>query len=117
VAIPAADESATYAVLEFHSRQRLQPSETLPRTLAGMGRELGHFLARRGGELRPGELTPREREVLQLTSQGLSNKMVARELALSPSTVKTHFENIYAKWGVSDRAAAVAKALRDGLIR
>ncbi|MEA2288463.1 MAG: Bacterial regulatory protein luxR family, partial [Solirubrobacteraceae bacterium] len=38
-------------------------------------------------------------------------------LILSPATVKTHFENIYEKLGVSDRAAAVAHAMRIGLIR
>jgi DNA-binding NarL/FixJ family response regulator len=35
---------------------------------------------------------------------------------LSPGTVKTHFQNIYKKWDVSDRAGAVARALREGLI-
>jgi two-component system nitrate/nitrite response regulator NarL len=71
----------------------------------------------RSGELRPHELTAREREILQLAAQGLPAKAIAHALTLSPSTVKTHFENIYAKWGVSDRASAVAKALREGLIR
>jgi hypothetical protein len=41
---------------------------------------------------------------------------VAEQLVLSPSTVKTHFEHIYEKLGVGDRAAAVAQALRSGLI-
>jgi len=82
-----------------------------------MGHELGHFLARRSSELRPQELTAREREVLQLASRGMSGKSIAQQLSVSPSTVKTHFEHIYAKWGVSDRASAVAKGLRDGLIQ
>ncbi|MEA2458483.1 MAG: Bacterial regulatory protein luxR family [Thermoleophilaceae bacterium] len=47
----------------------------------------------------------------------MSVKSVAQHLSLSPLTIKSHFENIYAKWGVSDRASAVAKALREGLIR
>ena len=47
----------------------------------------------------------------------MSGRRIAEQLTLSPSTVKTHFENVYAKWGVSDRASAVAKALREGLIR
>jgi two-component system nitrate/nitrite response regulator NarL len=70
-----------------------------------------------GGELRADQLTAREREILQLAAQGMPGKAIAHALTLSPSTVKTHFENIYAKWGVSDRASAVAKALREGLIR
>jgi ATP/maltotriose-dependent transcriptional regulator MalT len=42
--------------------------------------------------------------------------MIARELVVSAATVRTHFEHIYAKLGVSDRAGAVAKAMRLGLI-
>lgn len=61
-------------------------------------------------------LTPREIEVLVLTAEGLSGPEVAAELVLSPSTVNTHFKNIYAKLGVRTRAAAVAKAMRVGAI-
>lgn len=57
-------------------------------------------------------LTPREREILQLAADGLSGPEIADTLTLSAATVKTHFQNIYAKCGVSDRAGAVAKALR-----
>jgi len=45
-----------------------------------------------------------------------AGKTIAQHLSLSPSTVKTHFENIYAKWGASDRSSAVAKGLREGVI-
>ena len=61
-------------------------------------------------------LTAREREMLQLAADGLSGPQIAARLVLSPGTVKTHFQNIYGKWGVSDRAGAVARALRQGLI-
>ena len=117
VAVPAVSGDLTFAVLEFYSHEGLQPSETLLRSLTGMGHELGHFFARRTGELRPHELTVREREILQLAAQGMSAKAIAQHLTLSPLTVKSHFQNIYAKWGISDRASAVAKALREGLIR
>jgi DNA-binding NarL/FixJ family response regulator len=116
VALPVVNGNGTLAVLEFYSREQLQPTETLLRSLTGMGHELGHFFARRTGEFQPRVLTPRERQVLQLTAEGMSGKMIARHLSLSPSTVKSHFENIYAKWGVSDRASAIAKALREGFI-
>ena len=53
----------TFAVLEFYSRDSFQPTETLLRSLTGMGLELGRFFARRGGELRPQELTARERQI------------------------------------------------------
>jgi two-component system nitrate/nitrite response regulator NarL len=62
-------------------------------------------------------LSPREREILTLAAEGRSGPEIARILFLSPSTVKTHLGNIYDKLGVSDRAAAVAKALREGVLQ
>lgn len=61
-------------------------------------------------------LTARETEVLQMASHGGSSATIAERLVISTSTVKTHFEHIYAKLGVADRAGAVAEALRRGLI-
>jgi PAS domain S-box-containing protein len=116
VALPAVSGGLTVAVLEFYSRDSLQPTETLLRSLTGMGHELGRVFARRGGGLRSQELTVRERQILQLAAHGLPRKAIAQKLTLSPLTVKSHFQNVYAKWNVPDRAAAVAKALREGLI-
>ena len=62
------------------------------------------------------ELTPRELEVLSLAAMGNSAPRMAEQLVIGESTVKTHLGNIYAKLGVSDRAAAVATAIRTGLI-
>jgi ATP/maltotriose-dependent transcriptional regulator MalT len=61
-------------------------------------------------------LTPREIQVLSLTADGLGGPQLAGELWLSLATVNTHFKNIYEKLQVSNRAAAVAKAMRLGLI-
>lgn len=61
-------------------------------------------------------LTGREREVLALTAEGGSVADVAGDLHLSEATVKTHLHHTYEKLDVSDRAAAVAKAMRLGLI-
>jgi two-component system nitrate/nitrite response regulator NarL len=61
-------------------------------------------------------LSEREREVLKLTADGLSGPEVAGRLHLSAATVKTHLQNVYAKLEVSDRAAAVAVAMRKGLL-
>lgn len=61
-------------------------------------------------------LTPRELEILELASDGLTARMIAEELTISRLTVKAHFEHIRAKLGVTDRTAAVAYALRAGLI-
>ena len=54
--------------------------------------------------------------MLQLAAQGFGGRQIAERLVVSPATVRTHFEHIYEKYGVSDRASAVAKALRDGVI-
>jgi two-component system nitrate/nitrite response regulator NarL len=61
-------------------------------------------------------LRPREIEILRLAAQGRSTAVIATDLAVSPSTVKSHFANIYKTLGVSDRAAAVLEAVRHGLV-
>ena len=60
-------------------------------------------------------LTPREVEVLALVGEGLSNKAIARRLAISAHTVKYHLEAIFAKLGVRSRAEAVTRGLRLGV--
>jgi hypothetical protein len=54
--------------------------------------------------------------VLSLASNGLTAAEIAEQIGVSATTVKTHFDNIYGRLGVSDRCAAVATALRHGLI-
>ena len=61
-------------------------------------------------------LTPREQEILHLIAAGKSLPEIATELYLGLTTVKTHAQHLYDKLGVSDRAAAVAVAMRRGLI-
>lgn len=56
-------------------------------------------------------LTKREIEMLSFLAQGKSNKEIARALALSPNTVKTHLANLYRKLGVPNRTGAVMKAV------
>jgi DNA-binding NarL/FixJ family response regulator len=61
-------------------------------------------------------LTAREREVLELVSQGLSNKLIARRLLISEHTVKFHISSISTKLGASSRTDAVSRGVRRGLI-
>jgi two-component system nitrate/nitrite response regulator NarL len=61
-------------------------------------------------------LTVRELEILRLAADGFSAPEIASRLVISVTTVKTHLQHVYAKLEVSDRAAAVATALRRGLL-
>jgi DNA-binding NarL/FixJ family response regulator len=63
-----------------------------------------------------GPLTQRELEVLELIADGATNRGAGGRLRISEATVKTHLISIYAKLGVSDRAAAVAEAFNRGLL-
>ncbi|MCG5431835.1 response regulator transcription factor [Mycobacterium sp. MYCO198283] len=60
-------------------------------------------------------LTQRESEILSFVVGGLSNRGIATKLVIGEETVKTHLRAIYRKLGVSDRAGAVATALREGI--
>jgi two-component system nitrate/nitrite response regulator NarL len=62
------------------------------------------------------ELTPREQQVLQQLSQGLSNKEIAAKMHISDHTVKFHVNAILAKLGVTSRTEAVVQAARRGLV-
>jgi two-component system, NarL family, nitrate/nitrite response regulator NarL len=61
-------------------------------------------------------LTERERAILRLIADGRSLPAIARDLHLALTTVKTHVSHLYEKLGVSERAAAVAEAMRRGLL-
>jgi DNA-binding CsgD family transcriptional regulator len=116
LALPATFGDGVLAVLSFASRDKVELTGRLLRSLTGVGHELGHFFARRRGELNAGPLTPRELEVLERVASGGSRGEIAEQLHVSESTIKTHLEHIYDKLGAHDRAGAVGAALRQGLI-
>ncbi len=62
-------------------------------------------------------LSGREIEVLELVSRGKSNKEIAGDLWISETTVKSHLLHVYNKLGATDRASAVAAALKRGILR
>jgi HD-GYP domain-containing protein (c-di-GMP phosphodiesterase class II) len=77
--------------------------------------EAGDGRARRRVE-GPAGLTPRELEVLRLLARGATKAAVARELVVAPKTIDAHAQSIYAKLGVSSRAAMTLTAIRLGLL-
>jgi DNA-binding CsgD family transcriptional regulator len=116
VALPALVGDEMLGVVELYSASHAKFSTRLMQVLTAAGYVLGAFFARRRFELKLSPITTRELEVLTLAAQGLIGRKIADQLSISPATVKTHFEHIHRKLGVSDRAAAVAYALRAGLI-
>ncbi len=98
---------------------RIHQGETLvdPALAARVAQSVARL---QSGEFWPGAhlgLTQRESEVLALLVSGRSNRAIAGQLTLSAETVKTHVRGIYRKLEVTDRAGAVAAALREGIFR
>jgi two-component system nitrate/nitrite response regulator NarL len=82
-----------------------------PQLASGLAVEI-----RRRAEPAGPTLSGREREILKLIAEGGTIPAIAKMLFLAPSTVKTHVQRLYEKLGVKDRAAAVAEAMRRGLL-
>jgi DNA-binding NarL/FixJ family response regulator len=100
---------------EFLFNQRL--TIDLLRSMAGREKPA----APSPGVVAPGKspsepLTDRETEILRLLGQGQTNPQIARELVVSPGTVKNHVRDIIAKLGVSDRTQAAVRAMELGLL-
>lgn len=102
---------------QARARTDLDAAEKLLRALEAKP-DLDRLASLRGGRPSAGAaaLTAREREVLARMAEGLTNREIAAELDVSPKTVNRHSENIFNKLGVASRAAAVAHALKAGVI-
>lgn len=96
----------------------VQGDAPISRTMAG--KILGEFArqARRTvvSPLPGADLSPREKEVLELVTQGRSNKEIATALTIAENTVKNHLKNILEKLHLENRVQAATFALREGLI-
>jgi len=75
------------------------------------------LLSARAGPTAVQSLSEREREVLAMVAEGLPNKLIARELAISEKTVKAHLTKVYREIGVTDRTQAALWAQRNGVTR
>jgi DNA-binding NarL/FixJ family response regulator len=101
------------------SLEMVQAGETVVDTTLA-GRVASSAARLHSGEFWPGAalgLSQRESEVLGLIVAGLSNRAIASRLVIGDETVKSHARAIYRKLGVSDRAGAVAAALREGVFQ
>jgi two-component system nitrate/nitrite response regulator NarL len=81
----------------------------VPKITGSLLREIGHRREQASDSVLEGSLTRRETEVLRLVCRGLSNKQIARELALSVSTVKNHLHSIFGKLQISCRMEALTR--------
>jgi DNA-binding NarL/FixJ family response regulator len=102
-----------------------QARADLAATLSALGREeaaaverarASAALAGLAGTREDGPVTAREREVLRLLAEGLTNREIAARLVLSEHTVHRHVANILRKLGLSSRTAAATEAVRSGLL-
>lgn len=96
-------KSATPAQIEARITECLQPPQAAPRPV--------------GRPASPGQLTPRQLEVLHHLGLGRSNKVIARHLGLAENTVRVHVAAILAHLNVASRIEAVLEAQRRGLIQ
>ncbi len=107
---PLSEDEAVRQLKNDATEGRLDPLAT-DAVLAAAGHRVNR--ARAAG---PAGLTARESDVLALLAQGMSNKGIARELAISPKTVGNHVEHVYSKLGVSNRTGAAMYAMQYGIV-
>jgi DNA-binding NarL/FixJ family response regulator len=91
-------------------------SNMLPGLLSHVSEVISPALARQAGVHLDQPLSGREIQVLRLVAEGLTNADIAERLVISPTTVKSHVQNILQKLEVSDRTQAAVHAVRRGLI-
>lgn len=103
----APTEEVLRAIIDVHSGGAPMTSEIARMIVQS-------FQSPSGGGLQEQGLTPREREILALLSDGITNKLIAVRLGISSETVRTHLDHIYQKLHVQGRTEAVSKYLKAG---
>jgi DNA-binding NarL/FixJ family response regulator len=116
--------AAGYVLKDLSQRELLTAVQGVLRGESMLNKELVTRLLQRLArqttrqeDLSPEPLSPREREVLHLLTQGQTNREIAQHLTVSVGTVKIHVEHILAKLGVSDRTQAAVRAIELGLLQ
>jgi HD-GYP domain-containing protein (c-di-GMP phosphodiesterase class II) len=107
---PAHTPEAAAELLREEVRTGRLDATAVAAVLDAAGQEAGRL-----SPPRPAGLTDREAEVLALVARGLMTKQIGQQLGISPKTADQHIQNVYAKIGVSTRAAATLFATRHGL--
>ncbi len=115
--LPAIEAGATGYLLKDAPRDELlRAVRATARGEAVLAPSAAALLMNRVRRPAPAPLSPREVEVLELVAAGATNREAAAKLFLTEATIKSHLLNIYAKFGVNDRAAAVTEAFNRGLL-
>jgi DNA-binding NarL/FixJ family response regulator len=116
--------AAGYVLKDISQSELITAIKGILRGESILNKELVILLLRRMASEPPSQeellvrrLSPREREVLRLLTQGQTNREIAQNLIVSVSTVKIHVEHILAKLGVSDRTQAAVRAIELGLLQ
>jgi len=114
----AVEAGATgYLLKEAPSEELFRAIRATARGESALSPSVASRLVGRARRTNDQALSPRELEVLALVARGTSNKLIARDLRISETTVKTHLLHIFTKLGVDDRTAAVTLAMRRGMLR
>jgi DNA-binding NarL/FixJ family response regulator len=112
----ASQEEIIEAVHQVHGGESPLDVKLAARLLKRLAADIERDKDTLGAEVRRAHrastVTPRQLEVLELMLHGKANRQIARELSISPGTVKVHVEHIIAKLEVSDRTQAVVRALQ-----
>jgi LuxR family transcriptional regulator, maltose regulon positive regulatory protein len=119
---PILDEGAEVGALLAAFQEKAERSGSSPKLMSYVSNLIAVWRSRY--QLQPQQtptsaitesLSARESDVLKLIAEGLSNKEIARNLAIAPATVKSHVKNIFTKLNVERRAQAVSRAQILGL--
>lgn len=117
VLVPVMHGSAVVGVAGFSGHPQLTDAQTMALQILIYSLFARLNDIRQNGALgQSGTLTPREREVIALSAEGMTSQQIAERLGMSPRTVNQHVDNVAVKLGTKNRAHTVAEAIRNDLL-